>query len=159
MPVPNLLGSDLQVFFRFDQAGVWPPVPSEGLTVEAVGDDGYRVLEAPFFVRNIAVGDVVRAELRAEDGVQVLWAVERVSWGGHQTLRVAPGREGSTTTCAQAASEFAALGCATEILDEYGVVALDLPPEVDAAPVKALLREGDRLQRWWIEEACVAASW
>lgn len=143
------------VYFLFDRHGEWPPVPSEGLRAEPV-EDGYRVLETPFFVRNIGLHDVVRA---ADDGSGVLWAGERVSWGGHQTLRVNPRRDTGGPDCRQVLAEFAALGVPGEELEEYELVALDVPPGVGAAPVKELLLSGHAMQRWWYEEACISAHW
>ena len=150
--MPNFLGTDLQVFFLFERGQEWPPVPSEGLRVEP-SPGGYRVLEAPFFVRNIAVGDVVAAEADPSD---VLWAGERVAWGGHQVLRVNP-RDG--LTCAQVIAEFSPLGVVGEELDEYQIVAVDVPPDVPLQPLKDLLVAGLVAERWWYEEACISHAW
>jgi hypothetical protein len=153
--MPNLLGSDLQVYFLFDPTGEWPPVPSEGLRVEALPDGTFRLIEAPFFVRNVAVDDVVRAE--KDDGV--LWAGERVSWGGHQTLRVTPRRDPALVTCGQVLEQFRALGLVGEELEEYELVAFDVPPSVPVQPIKDLLVSGETRNLWWYEEACIGASW
>jgi hypothetical protein len=153
--MPNLLGSDLQVYFLFDPSGSWPPVPSEGLRVEALSEGSFRVIEAPFFVRNVAVNDVVRAE--SDDGV--LWAGDRLSWGGHQTLRVTPRKETPLVTCRQVLEQFGALGLVGEELEEYELVAFDVPPDVPVQPVKDLLVRGDADQLWWYEEACIGPSW
>lgn len=154
--MPNFLGSDLQVFFRFDQTGEWPPVPSEGLRVEMVRDRTYKVLEVPFFVRNIALYDVVSA---VPDGEGVLWAGERVSWAGHQTLRVTPRKQQPSLSCAEVLERFAVLGVTGEELEEYQLVALDVPPDTEPGPVKSLLTTGTDEQLWWYEEACIASSW
>lgn len=146
---------EVQVYFLFERTGEWPPVPSEGLRAEPV-EDGYRVLETPFFVRNVGLHDVVRAE---DDGSGVLWAGERVSWGGHQTLRVNPRRDTGGPSCAAVLAEFAALGAVGEELEEYEIVALDVPPGVAVPPILDLLRSGRSAQRWWYEEACIDASW
>lgn len=144
---------EVQVYFLFDRTGPWPPVPSEGL--RAVPDEGgYRLLETPFFVRNVARNDVVSAE--SDNGV--LWAGERLHWAGHQTLRVTPQQPG-TPTCAQVLAEFAALGVPGEDLEEYQLVALDVEPGVALQPVKDLLVRGQRSARWWYEEACVSLAW
>ncbi len=153
--MPNFLGSDLQVYFLFDPDGTWPPVPSEGLRVDARSDSTYCLLEAPFFVRNVAIGDVVRAE--SDD--DVLWAGERVSWGGHQTVRVTPRQDTGLVTCAQVLEQFAELGLVGELLEEYELVAFDIAPDVPTRPVKDLLVRGDAERWWWYEEACVGPSW
>ena len=153
----SILGNDRQVYFRFERTGVWPPVPSEGLRVEDLGDGTYRVTEVPFFVLNIGLGDVVRAEVGGIE--KVLWAGERVSWGGHQTVRVNPRRDTGGPDCAEVLELFGGLGVGGETLEEYALVALDVPPGVDPVPVKRLLDEGLQAQRWWFEEACIGPSW
>ena len=144
---------EVQVYFLFDRSGPWPPVPSEGLRAEPLGDGTYRLLETPFFVRNVACQDVVRAE---DDGSGVLWAGERVSWAGHQALRVNP-REGGPDL-QQVVAQFAALGAVGEELEEYQLVALDVPPGVDLVPLHRVLRDGAGTL-WWYEEACVGPAW
>lgn len=154
--MPNFLGSDLQVYFLFEKRGPWPPVPSEGVRVVAVDADSYRLVETPFFVRNVAVGDVVRAAAGA-DGIR--WVDERESWSGHQTLRVTPTGAASPATCAEVMKELTALGVGVDELEEYALVAVDVPPEVPPGPVRDLLERGRADGRWIFEEACLGPSW
>jgi hypothetical protein len=148
------VGEEVQVYFLFDRIGEWPPVPSEGLRAQPTGSGTYRLLETPFFVRNVALDDVVRA---AGDGSGTLWAGERVSWSGHQTLRVNP--RSTDPTCAQVLAEFGVLGVRGEELEEYSLIALDVQPGVPLQPVKDLLVAGAAQERWWYEEACVGDRW
>ena len=76
-----------------------------------MSDGRFRALEAPFFVRNVAVDDVVRAE--SEEGV--LWAGEWVSWGGHQTIRVTPRKEVAAITCQQVLRCGPSRTCSSEV--------------------------------------------
>lgn len=131
-------------------------MPSEGLKVSDLGDGTYRLLEPPFFVNNVACGDVVRATADME---KVLWVDERISWGGHQTIRVTPRRDGSTATCADVLTAFAAVGLAGEELDEYDLVTFDVQPGTPLQPIRDLLARGDADARWWFEEACVGNEW
>ena len=41
----------------FEDGDDWPPVASEGVWCERVGAE-YRLLNAPFFIKDLAVGDV-----------------------------------------------------------------------------------------------------
>ncbi len=147
------MADQVQVYFRFDRSARWPPVPSEGLAAVPAGEGTYRLLEVPFFVRNVALDDVVAAE---PDSSAVLWAAERVRWAGHQTLRVNPR---PPTTTAAVLAEFGALGLSGEELEEYVLVALDVPPATPAGPVKDLLLAGRADGRWWYEEACIGPAW
>lgn len=145
---------EVPVYFPFDRSGPWPPVPDEGLR-EVPADGGYRLLETPFLVHNVGRDDVVSAQ---PDDTGVLWAGARLTWAGHQTLRVTPQQPGEPT-CAQVLAEFAALGGTGEELEEYRLVALDVHPGVTLEPVKDLLVRGQRSSRWWYEEACVSPAW
>jgi hypothetical protein len=42
---------------------------------------------------------------------------------------------------------------------QFGVVALDIPPDADHRAVKDLLRVGEADGRWGYEEACVTDAW
>jgi hypothetical protein len=83
----------------------------------------------------------------------------RVSWGGHQTIRVTPRKESAQITCGQVLEQFRALGLVGEELEEYELVAFDIPSGVPLQPLKDLLVRGDAQQLWWYEEACIGAAW
>jgi hypothetical protein len=122
-----------------------------------VGPDVARVDSTPFFVHGLACGDLVRVH-RAEDGV--LLAGERLKWSGHCTIRVIPFRDGPLGGARQRVLDaFAPLGVTGEGVEQYGIVALDVPPDVDITGVKRLLREGQRDGRWDYEEGCVGDAW
>lgn len=135
----------------------WPPVGSEGLWGEPVGQDSYRIDNTPWFVRNLASGDVVRA-LAGDDGV--LWATGRLEWSGHCTIRVIPIGTGPLRGDRQAVLDaFAPFGVTGEGIEQYGMVALDVPPDADAQRVRSLLIEGESDGRWHFEEGCVGDAW
>jgi hypothetical protein len=46
-----------------------------------------------------------------------------------------------------------------EGIEQYGMVALDVPPDADLAAVKRLLREGERDGWWEYEEGCTGDAW
>jgi Domain of unknown function (DUF4265) len=46
-----------------------------------------------------------------------------------------------------------------EGIEQYGMVALDVPPDADLAAVKRLLREGERDGWWEYEESCTGDAW
>jgi Domain of unknown function (DUF4265) len=148
----------VKVRFKLDiDEDGWPPAESEGLWAEPLSDDTYRVDNTPWFVRNLATGDVVRA-LAGSDGV--LWAIERVTWSGHCTIRVIPRASGPLLGDRQAVLDaFIPFGVTGEGIEQYGMVALDVPPEADARKVKALLVAGENDGRWHFEEGCVGDAW
>lgn len=135
----------------------WPPVDSEGLWAEPLGDDEYKIDNTPLFVQDLATGDVVRARA-GNDGV--LWATERLSWSGHFTIRVIPLADGPLRGDRQAVLDlFATFGVSGEGSGPFGMVALDVPPNVDLAMVKATLKEGESDGRWGYEEGCIGDAW
>ncbi len=144
--------------FRLDRdEDGWPPAESEGLWAKAQGGDTYRIENTPWFVRNLAAGDIVRANA-GSDGV--LWATEKATWSGHCTIRVIPRADGPLQGDLQAVLDaFTSLGVTGEGAQQYGMVALDVPAGSDAAPVKALLLAGEGDGRWDFEEGCVSVAW
>lgn len=81
-----------------DEEG-WPPIGSETLWAQPLGEGRYRLDTVPFFVPDLAVGDVVTA---APDDDGRLWAQRRESTGGHGTIRVIPLLDGSLLGSTQA---------------------------------------------------------
>ena len=78
----------VKIRFRLLQgADGYPPCDSEGLWATPLGGGAYRVANLPWFVPDVALGDVVRA---VADGDGSLWAVERTEESGNCTIRVAP---------------------------------------------------------------------
>ena len=147
----------VKVRFSLQRVDGWPPVESEGVWAEPLGDDLYRVDNTPWFVRNLASNDVVKA-LAGSDGV--LWAVEREQWSGRLTIRVIPSRTGPLQGDRQAVLDaFRPLGITGEGMGQYNIVALDIPPEADLRAAKDLLRTGEADGRWDYEEGCVTETW
>lgn len=135
----------------------WPPAESEGLWAEPLGDDIFRIDNTPWFVRNLAAGDLVRATV-GRDGL--LWFSDRVEWSGRCTIRVIPRASGQLQGSRQAVLDaFSPLGVAGEGIEQYGMVALDVPSEADLQSVKALLMAGENDGRWFFEEGCVSSEW
>jgi hypothetical protein len=135
----------------------WPPAASESLWAVPVAPDVVRLDNTPWFVRNVASGDLVRVR-RRDDGR--LWADERIEWSGNCTIRIVPFGKGPLGGSRQRVLDaFAPLGVSGEGIEQYGMVALDVPPNVDLSAVKRLLREGQRDGWWDYEEGCVGDAW
>ncbi|MEU4690008.1 DUF4265 domain-containing protein [Actinoplanes sp. NPDC023714] len=148
----------VKVVFVLDQdADGWPPVGREGLWAAPVTADTVRLENTPWFVRNAASGDLFRVR-RDEDGQWT--AGERLEWSGHCTIRIIPFAEGALGGSRQRVLDlFTPLGVEGEGLQQFGLVALDVPPGADLAAVKRLLRDGSRDGWWDYEEGCVGEAW
>ncbi|WP_161952651.1 DUF4265 domain-containing protein [Actinoplanes sp. TFC3] len=135
----------------------WPPGNRECLWAQWVTADAVRLRNVPSLAYGVAWGDLFRVH-RAETGD--LLAGKRLHWSGHCTIRVFVNQDGPLNGSLQRVSEmFAPLGVAGEGSPQWGLLAFDVPPEVDVVPVQRLLKDGVREDWWDYEEACVGAAW
>jgi hypothetical protein len=149
----------VRVCFALEQDEVgWPPVTAERMWATPTGRDNAVVIDnIPFFVRGVACYDVV-AETQDDHGI--LWGHEQIRWSGNCTIRVIPFRHGPLQGDRQAVLDaFAPFGVEGEAVEQYGLVALNVPANADLAAVKRLLREGEKDKRWAYEEGCVGNAW
>jgi hypothetical protein len=137
----------------------WPPVESERLWAEPLGDDLYRIDNVPWFARNLAEGDVVRAS--APDGSSWPVVTDRISWSGNCTIRIIPLRSGPLGGDLQAVIDrLVPLGAQAEgALPAFTLVALTIPPESDLAAIVHELQEGESNGSWSFEEGCISDAW
>lgn len=148
----------VRVVFRLERnRDGWSPAATERLWAASVGEGLVRIDNVPFFVPNLAWGDIVRT-MTEPDGE--IWASERVEWSGRCTIRVIPFAEGPLTGSRQAVLDtFAPMGVGGEGIERFGIVALDVPADADLPGVLRLLRQGAREGWWDYEEACVGDDW
>jgi hypothetical protein len=87
-------------------------------------------------------------------------AGEQLEWSGYCAIRIIPYWDGPRREVLQRVLDaFAPLGVSGEGLQQYGIVALEVPPDVDLAAVQRLLRQGEREDWWTYEEGCVGDAW
>lgn len=106
----------------------WPPVPTESVAAELV--DGVadrvvdrvqaRLLESPWFVEGVSVGDLVEVA----DGWTAGAVVRR---GRHSTLRVVTTDAGQLSECQDVVE---GLGCPTRPHPDHPVLSVDVPERV-----------------------------
>ncbi len=152
-------GERVKVCFALErESDDWPPVGIEGVWARPCGDGEYELDNIPWFARDVACGDRVRAEPGARGE---LYVSERVAWSGSYTIRVVPFGDGPAVGQLQEIiDEFTHLGAECEGgLPTFKIVALDIPPAARLAEIKALLRRGARDGRWDYEEACIDDRW
>jgi hypothetical protein len=149
----------VRVYFAVEQdAEGWPPVTVERMWATPTRKDNVVVLDnIPFFVRGFACFDVV-AVTQDDDGA--LWADKTIKWSGNCTIRVIPFRSGPLHGDRQAVLDtFKPFGVDGEGVEQYGIVALNVPGDADLVAVKRLLREGEEDNRWAWEEGCIGDAW
>ncbi len=112
-------------------------------------DTGYEIDNIPFYVQELALGDVVSAR---PDESGALWYSELVHPSGHSTLQLWFAQEKEVepvrTTLRQ-------MGCASEVSDLHRLVAVDVPPEVPYDKVKAFLDQREEAGQLEYQEACL----
>jgi Domain of unknown function (DUF4265) len=135
----------------------WPPVAEERVWAIALSDSLVRIDNIPWFIRNLALGDLIQV---AADASGVLRPIEKVRWSGYFTIRLIPYPEGRDTVTLQGALEmFRPFGAVGECIDQFGMVALAIPPSADLIAIKELLVRGSETGWWDYEEACVGGAW
>lgn len=152
------MGERVKVYFDLPRDDVdWPPVTVESVWAEKVDGDVVRLDNVPWFVRGVANGDLIRVEPGA-DGL--LWAAEHLQWSGNCTIRVVSFRTGPLHGSLQRVLDaFRPFGVTGEGAQQFGLVALEVPPGADLVAVQRVLRAGARDGWWEYEEGCVGDDW
>ncbi|MER6573804.1 DUF4265 domain-containing protein [Streptomyces sp. NPDC001093] len=93
-----------------------------------------------------------------DDGL--LWAGETVQASENCTIRLIVLKDGGSAAARQTVLEtFHRLGTTGEGIEQFRMVALDIPPEADIQRIRKLLEHGDEKGWWHWEEGCVTAAW
>ncbi|MFI8280045.1 DUF4265 domain-containing protein [Streptomyces sp. NPDC085929] len=154
----NSSDAHVKVHFRMDiDEDGWPPASVESLWAVDLGDSTVRLDNTPWFVRGVASGDIINVEF---DGDGVLWAGETVRPSQNCTIRLIVLKDDGSAAARQSVLEvFHRLGTTGEGIEQFRMVALDLPPEADLPRIRTLLEHGEAKEWWHWEEGCVTAAW
>lgn len=112
--------------------------------------EGYEIDNIPFYAKELALGDIVAAEPDA-DGV--LWYSRLIRAGGHSTIRL---WFASASDVQEVRNELRELGCPSEVSDLARLIAVDVPPNVPYAPIRAYLESREDEGMFEYEEGCLA---
>ncbi|WP_399936613.1 DUF4265 domain-containing protein [Streptomyces sp. BBFR25] len=148
----------VKVHFRMDvdEEG-WPPASVESLWAIDLGDGTVRLDNTPWFVRGVASDDIIRVELD-EGGVR--WAAETVQASQNCTIRLIVLKDGGSAAARQSVLDvFHRLGATGEGIEQFRMVALDVPPDADLRQLRRLLEHGAAKGWWHWEEGCVTEAW
>ena len=110
---------------------------------------GYELDNIPFYVQELALGDIVVAR---PDESGALWFSELVRPSGHSTLHLWFAQEKDVEPVRAALRQ---MGCPSEVSDLPRLVAVDVPPEVPYQRVKAFLQQGEGAGQFEYQEACL----
>jgi hypothetical protein len=111
----------------------WPPISAEGVWCEKV-DDNYKLLNTPFFIPDLACGDIFKAipdpinqnifefDVIEESGNSVIWVMN------NNDLDIQPFTE-----------TLQKIGCVFEGFPRYSLLSVDVPSTVDILALEELL--------------------
>jgi Domain of unknown function (DUF4265) len=151
-------GPDAHVVFELEVQDGWPPVASERVWAYRAGDDTYVIDNPPWFVRDLAVGDVVRAT--SPDARSQPVFMDMLQRSDHVTIRLICFRSGPLEgDLSRAMEPFKRLGVYAEGASQYGMLALDISPTDPLAEVVSLLRAGVADGSWEFDEGRITQSW
>lgn len=118
----------------------YPPFTEEQLHTREVGTDRHEVLSVPAFAKGIAVGDILATKSVGEE----LWATHVESEGKRWCVRIVALGGFDDERIVEVFDSMGALATKTP----YGVVTLDVGPDVDAQHLLAELESGLTEGNW-----------
>lgn len=113
-------------------------------------DNGrYKIDNIPFYVKNFSWGDIVTVqEIEGE-----LYIHQLVEESGHSTVSVLLP---TAMMVDKVRAWFKRMGCDTELSNMKNLIAVDIPASIDYTPIKHKLEEGQQLEQWEYQEACIS---
>ncbi|WP_328582521.1 DUF4265 domain-containing protein [Streptomyces sp. NBC_00370] len=119
----------VKLHFRLEIEDDWPPVGVEGLWAIDLGDGIVRLDNVPWFVPGVACGDVF---LASADEEGLFWAGDVVRPSENCTIRLIVLRDKGSVAARQSVLDlFRDLGVRGEGVEQFRMVALDVPPTAD----------------------------
>lgn len=111
----------------------WPPVSVEVLHGTLI-ENGFRIEDPPFFVKNMSVGDVISID-KDDFGNIVNW--QHISESGNTTIWLMQNEEFEELDLIM--SKLRLLGCHTVRLQQFDYYAVDVPASCEMKNVDAIL--------------------
>lgn len=123
-----------KIYFQLSQdEDGYPPFSVESVWAEpGVNPDEYILDNIPFFIREATLGDTIRA--REQDTQR--WFEEVVRPSAHSLIRIVwldPAQ------CDRCTARLVELGCSTEGMPSFKLLAVSIPPEVKLSEVQGYL--------------------
>ncbi len=133
-------------------ADAWHGHATESVFVEGLGQDRYRLQNSPFFATGLSYRDIVIARKR---GPQLVF--EKLLFiGGHSTYRIIRSENADQRDFRAYWTPLQDLGCTYDQGNfGYMLYAVDIPPDTDIEPARALLEAGAAAGVWDVEEGAI----
>ena len=121
----------------------------EGLWASKKGDY-FKIDNIPFYVKNIAFGDVIKAEVDEDDNA--IYFEELIYPSGNSVVRIIPTDKLDTNKIGR---ELENLGCDWEGLKSDNLMAVNVPKNISYQKIKKYLEKGRSEGLFDYEEACL----
>jgi hypothetical protein len=143
-----------KVHVRLSIENGWPPVAFEELDAKFLGDHQYELISPPVFAKRLAVGDIVRVAHYGSP--ECPWVDSLIESNGHSTVRVIFFQAAERESKDNLERELILIGAHIHETDFLGMIAVDIPGEVDYEPVYSLLKEGESRKFWEFDEGMIS---
>lgn len=111
-----------KIMFALDIENNWPPVGSEGVWCERIGEH-FKIKNTPFFIPNLAFNDVFSAELDSVN--KHVFEFEVIERYGHSVIWLMNNDKVDLTAFRKRLIQ---LGCSYEGFPQFSLGAIDVPP-------------------------------
>ena len=145
-----------EVHVRLAVEDGWPPVAFEVLAAKPLGDHRYQLLSPPAFAEQLAIGDVVSVEHPEVPDPEQVWVDSVIESSGHSTVRVVFFEAAGAEAESALRRDLEALGAQVHGTGFQGLIAVDIPGEVDYRAVRELLGEGESQELWDFDEGAIS---
>lgn len=143
-----------KVHVRLAVEGGWPPVAFEEMTAKFVGDHRYELVSPPVFASRLAVGDVVGVAHHGSP--EQPWVESVIESSGHSTVRVIFFRAAGHEPEANLRRKLDRIGAQIHKTSFRGMIAVDIPGEVNYNSVRSVLKEGESRKLWEFDEGAIS---
>ncbi|QNN69342.1 DUF4265 domain-containing protein [Thermomonas carbonis] len=125
--------------FAIDTDGDWPPISSEAVWCDQIGN-AFRLRNAPFFIKGLAVNDVFEAQPDSVNEHIFEFVVTEPS--AHSLIWMLNNTEAEIDPIL---SKFREVGCSTEALERFALYAIDVPPYVTDSILNDLIDTAEKV--------------
>ena len=114
-------------------------------------DELFELVSPPFYAKQLAVGDHIKAEFSQEEGVYYI--DHKIEGSGNSTIQIQCHK---LKYIQEAKEQLEHLGCSCEINYTRNRIAINIPRDLNYYNVRLLLKMGESDNRWNVEESCIA---
>jgi hypothetical protein len=109
----------------------------------------YRLENILFYAPNYSLGDIVKAEDRNGE----LYVTKLFQESGHSTIRIIFFDKKLIKPTEEWVIK---MGCSYEGSNIPTLISVDIPPNINYAPIRDFLKDGESDDKWSFEESCLA---